>query len=63
MPIEVRVIDGTPIVTTTDVRNSLSTILNKMLKKYPSIVIEQKGVPVATINVIDKDSFIKTEKF
>jgi len=61
---EIRVIDGNPVVTTTDVRNNLSTILSKVLKKYGSVIIEQKGVPVATIALIDKNNgTYKMERF
>lgn len=61
---EVRIIDGNAVVTTTDVRNNLSTILDKVLKKYDKVVIEQRGEPAAILLRIDKNNeTYKVERF
>lgn len=60
---EIRVIDGNPVVTTTDVRNNLSTILDRVLNKYGKAIIEQKGKPVAVLTRLEDDSDYRMEKF
>jgi hypothetical protein len=47
--LKVRVSNETAFVSTTDVRTHFTTIYDRVLRKYPTIVVERNGTPVAVI--------------
>ncbi len=47
--LKVRVSGETAYVSATDVRTHFTTVYDRVLKKYPTVVIERKGTPVAVL--------------
>lgn len=46
---KVEMIEGVPHVSSTDVRRDFMIIYEKVLKKYPLVVVERNGRPVCHI--------------
>jgi hypothetical protein len=47
--LKVRVSGDTAYVSATDVRLHFTTIYDRVLRKYPTVVVEKKGTPIAVI--------------
>lgn len=61
---QVRVIEGTAFVSTTDARNNFRTVYEEVLERYPEVVIEKRGTPVAVLVRPDEEGEgLKTETF
>lgn len=61
---EVRVIAGTAFVSTTEARNNFRKVYEEVLDKYPEVVIEKRGTPVAVMSRPDgEDRDLRTETF
>lgn len=47
--LKVRVSGDTAFVSTTDIRTNFTAIYDRVLKKYPTVVVERNGTPVAVL--------------
>ncbi|MFQ5888981.1 MAG: type II toxin-antitoxin system Phd/YefM family antitoxin [Gemmatimonadota bacterium] len=47
--LKVRVSGDTAFVSTTDIRTNFTAIYDRVLRKYPTIVVERNGQPVAVL--------------
>lgn len=47
--LKVRVSGDTAFVNTTDIRTHFTAVYDRVLEKYPTVVIERNGTPVAVL--------------
>lgn len=62
--LKVRVTDNTAFVRTTDVRTQATKVFEQVLKKYPTVIVEKNGKPVAVLKRPDTaQETIRVEEF